>query len=118
MRNFKIYVDTTYMDLMTPTPAPTCHFLHNQRSVLRTLRLRNINLPTLEHWQPIFALLLGEAPGLSDLNCDEPTARPDTTVSFEEYRRWETGSFMCCCGKEEVTAELQRALDYFFRIVS
>ena len=90
-----------------------CHFLHNQRSILRELGLHCITLPTIEHWRPIFALLLWEAPELWNLACSRPTPQSEMMVSFEEYTRWRNVFRMRCCGREQVAAELQRALDYF-----
>jgi hypothetical protein len=82
-----------------------CRFLHNQRSLLRRLCLDYIALPTLGHWRPILALLLGEAEELLDLDLSFLRSHSEEKALFR--------SRMHCYGREEAMTELQRALDYF-----
>lgn len=81
-----------------------CCFLHNQRSLLTRLCLSRIALPTLEHWRPIFALLLGEAQELVDLD-----------LSYLRSYSWGEELFrsrMHCHGREATITELQQVLDH------
>lgn len=92
-----------------------CHFLYNQRSILQALDLHYILLPTVEHWRPILAVLLGESPALLDLGLTNLLARADseTLMSTEEFKKWRNGSWTLSSGREKISAELQRLLGYF-----
>ena len=81
-----------------PTSKTLCRFLHNHRSLLRRLCLDYIALPTLEHRRHIFALLLGEAQELLDLDLSHLRSQSEEKALLK--------SRMHCHGRKEAITEL------------
>jgi len=92
-------------------PTALYRFLCNQRSVLQRLYLEYILLPTVEEWRPTFALLLGEAPKFSRLDCRKLLARSDLEIMLAT--ELDDRSDMSRRGRARISDKLQELLSYF-----